>query len=179
LVIGRLLLVTLRKPRSKKPSTTTPFSASLPLISLPSGPSTMASAWRALLNRNGKSNRPNSLTMPAKDVVDATSISWTPPCSADCCCSSLPELAARVFLDLDLAARLGRHQLGELLDPRAGRVVGVVQVAEADRPLLDVLRQRHSTDGEQRQHRRQLDQLGFMGVSSLQTKLMNPAPAAG
>ena len=28
LVMGRLLLVTLRKPRSKKPSTTTPLSAS-------------------------------------------------------------------------------------------------------------------------------------------------------
>src|SRR6185295_15054824 len=90
LVMGRLLLVTLRKPRSKKPSITTPLSASLAESILPSGPSTIASACFALLKRNGKSKSPNSLTTPVSDVVDATSISCTPPCSADCCCSSLP-----------------------------------------------------------------------------------------
>src|SRR4029079_3572411 len=90
LVMGRLLLVTLRKPRSKKPRITTPLSASFALSILPSGPSTIASACFALLNRNGKSKSPNSLTTPVSDLVDATSISCTPPCSADCCCSSLP-----------------------------------------------------------------------------------------
>src|SRR3954462_6569510 len=90
LVMGRLLFVTFRKPRSKNPRITTPLSASLALSILPTGPSTTASAWRGLVNRNGKSKSPNSLTMPAREVVDATSISCTPPCNADCCCNSLP-----------------------------------------------------------------------------------------
>ena len=110
--------------------------------------------------------------MPANDVVDATSISCTPPCSADCCCSSLPNWLLAIFLHRDLAAALGCNELGELLDPRAGRVVGVVQVTEPDRPFLNVLGQRHTAGGEQREHRGQFDQLRFHGVSSMRTKLM-------
>src|SRR5580765_699820 len=117
LVMGRLPLVTLRKPRSKKPSTTTPFSASLPLSILPSGPSTMASACWALLKRNGKSNRPNSLTMPASDVVDATSISCTPPCIADCCCSSLPNWLAANSCTLILPPLLAATSSANFLTP--------------------------------------------------------------
>ena len=32
--------------------------------------------------------------MPASDVVAGADISWMPPCSADCCCSSLPSVDA-------------------------------------------------------------------------------------
>src|SRR4029079_6173583 len=44
-----------------------------------------------------------------------------------------------VLLDLHLAAALARDQLAEALDAEAHRVIGVVEVAEADRPLLDAL----------------------------------------
>jgi DNA-binding IclR family transcriptional regulator len=77
--------------------------------------------------------------MPFSDVVEATSISCTPPCSADCCCSSLPSCDEAEFLHLDLAAALGGDDLGELAHAQAGRVVRVVQVAELDGAFLDVL----------------------------------------
>ena len=47
-------------------------------------------ACLALLNKNGKSSSPNSFTTPDKEVVEATSISCTPPINADCCCNSFP-----------------------------------------------------------------------------------------
>src|SRR4051812_38401794 len=48
----------------------------------------------------GKSSKPNSGTTVASEVVDADSISWVPPRSADCCCNSLPscdEANSRTF----------------------------------------------------------------------------------
>ncbi|MNX97232.1 hypothetical protein D3C86_1295880 [compost metagenome] len=60
----------------------------------------------------------------------------------------IAKLRGREFLDLELSAALGGHQLGELLHTGADGVVGVVQVAEADRAFLDVLgRRRHGGDG--------------------------------
>jgi hypothetical protein len=47
----------------------------------------------------------------------------------------------RVLLNLHLAAALRGDELGESLDAHAHRVVGVVEVAELDRPLLHVLRE--------------------------------------
>jgi len=76
------------------------------------------------------------------------------------------QLTAGIFLHLDLAAALGCDQLGKLLDPRAGRMVGVVQVTEPDRPFLNVLCQRHTAGNKQREHGGQFDQTRFHGVSS-------------
>ena len=78
----------------------------------------MASAWRELLKRKGKSKRPNSLTMPASEVVDATSISWTPPCSADCCCSSLPSWLLGYSFTVILPPLLAATSSANFLTPR-------------------------------------------------------------
>lgn len=46
------------------------------------------------------------------------------------------ELGGRELLHLHLAAALGREQFGEALHAEAHRMVGIVEVAEADHPFL-------------------------------------------
>ena len=78
--------------------------------------------------------------MPTSEVVAGAVISCTPPCSADCCCISLPSWLAGNSLTVILPPLLAATSSANFLTPDADRVVGVVQVAEADRALLDVLR---------------------------------------
>ena len=54
-VIGRLLLVILRKPSSQYARPTIPLDSSFWCIVLPNGPSTTVSASFAFANMNGKS----------------------------------------------------------------------------------------------------------------------------
>ena len=89
-------------------------------------------------------------------------------------CRLLLQLVAqgrgRELLHLQLAAALGRHQLGEALHPETHRVVGVVEVAEADGALLDVLRPGGQGSGEAEGGRgggeEQAARLGHGGISS-------------
>ena len=103
--------------------------------------------------------------MPASEVVDATEHLLHAALQRRLLLQFVAQLAAGEFLHLDLAAALGGNDLGELLDAHAGRVVGVVQVAELDRPLLDVLGQRGRAGSDQAEQGRQLDQCAFHVVS--------------
>jgi hypothetical protein len=56
----------------------------------------------------------------------------------------------RGLLQLDSDAALGRDGFGGILDAEADRVFGVVQLAEADRAFLDVLRRSYCSDRGER-----------------------------
>src|SRR6185369_10714382 len=67
------------------------------------------------------------------------------------------QLAAGELFHCDLAAALGGYELGELLDAPARWMVGVVQMPEPDRPLLDVLGLHERGRSKQRETAGQLE----------------------
>ncbi|MNS76152.1 hypothetical protein D3C72_1096900 [compost metagenome] len=87
----------------------------------------------------------------------------------------IAKLRGREFLDLHLAAAFGGKQLGKLLHAGADGVIGIVQVAEADRAFLDVLRGGRHGGRAQDSHQTQTEKgvlhrcllPGFIGMFSM------------
>ena len=63
-----------------------------------------------------------------------------PPRSADCCCNSLPSCEAANSRTFILPPLFASRISANFLHAEADGVIGVVQVAPPDRPLLNVLR---------------------------------------
>ncbi len=87
--------------------------------------------------------------MPASDVVAGADICCTPPCSADCCCISLPSCEAGNSCTFILPPLLAASSSAKRFDAEAHRVVGVVEVAEADHAVLHALREGGNGQGEE------------------------------
>jgi hypothetical protein len=75
-------------------------------------------------------------------------------------------LAACEFVHLDFSAALCRDEFGKFFDPHAGRVIGVVQVAEFDRAFLNVLGQHCGVDGQEAENGGEFFQFRFHVISS-------------
>jgi len=93
---------------------------------LSSGPSSSASAWAKLLTANGKSTSPNSLTIPASDVVRAP----TSPArllKRGLLLHVAAELRGREFMHLQLAAAWPQA-VRRTASRQADGMVGVVEV---------------------------------------------------
>jgi hypothetical protein len=109
-----------------------------------------ASAWSNVLTMKGKSKSPSSFTTLASDVVDAVRTA----AYRGLLLQLVAELRCWKLADFQFPATLGCEDFGELLHAEADRMISVVEMAPADRPLLNLrggrYRANNASDGDER-----------------------------